>query len=76
MSFIFGKQKEPERQILTVEKERQPSAEEIEAAATAKAEADERERRKKAKGGAATILTSSQGLTSSPTLLTKALLGE
>jgi hypothetical protein len=76
MSFIFGKQKDPEKQILNLVSPKQASPEEMEAAANAKAESDERERRKRAKGGAATILTSAQGITGAPTLLTKALLGE
>ena len=76
MSFLFGKEKQteyvaPKLTPLPVQK----SAAEMDAEATATAKAAELERRKRAKGMKSTILTSSEGDTSTPTLLTKEALG-
>ena len=76
MSFLFGKDKQteavaPKLTPLPVQK----SAAEMDAEATATAKAAELERRKRAKGMKSTILTGSEGDTSTPTLLTKEALG-
>ena len=77
MSFIFGEKKQQTTPtVLNVVGDTGPSAAELEAEATAKAEAAEKERRKRAKGGAATILTSGEGLIGQANILSKTLLGE
>jgi hypothetical protein len=77
MSFLFGSDKKQETTAAPTltPLPAQKSAAEMDAEATATAKAAELERRKRAKGMKATILTSSEGDTSTPTLLTKEALG-